>query len=194
MARNERINSMTTRPDTSDEQISNVGSDARTPGFPTRAFPTLGFPGLARFSRRNMLLGASAAAAVPGIGADGIEPAAAQARRFEYPADREAKSAARALALESLLIEKGIITGNTVNTVLSFFETQMGPFNGAKIVARAWVDPAFKQLLVDDTPAAIATLDLPKGMAGAEGRPIGAVANSPAVHQLLICTPFSCYS
>ena len=61
-------------------------------------------------------------------------------------------SAARALALESLLVEKGIITGNTVNNVLSFFETQMGPFNGAKVVARAWVDPAFKQLLADDTP------------------------------------------
>src|SRR5258708_5832489 len=148
MARNERINSMTTRPNTSYEQIPNVGGDAGTPGFPTLGFPAPGFPGRARFSRRNMLLAASAAAAVPGIGADGIEPAAAQAQRFEYPADREAKSAARALALESLLIEKGIITGNTVNTVLSFFETQMGPFNGAKIVARAWVDPAFKQLLV----------------------------------------------
>src|SRR5713101_2130612 len=159
MARNERINSMTTRPNTSDEQISKVGSDAVTPGFPTRAFPTLGFPGLARFSRRNMLLAASAAAAVPGIGVDAIEPAAAQAQRFDYPADREAKSAARALALESLLVEKGIITGNSVNTVLSFFQTQMGPFNGAKVVARAWVDPAFKQLLVDHTPAATARPD-----------------------------------
>src|SRR5258706_2922456 len=162
MARNERINSMTTRPNTSDEQIANVGSDAGTPGFPTP-----GFPGLARFSRRNMLLAASAAAAVPGIGADAIEPAAAQAQRFEYPSDPEAKSAARALALESLLIEKGVITGNTVNTVLSFFETQMGPFNGAKVVARAWVDPAFKQFLVDNTPAAMARLDLPNGLARA---------------------------
>src|ERR1700730_13256708 len=88
-------------------------------------------------------------------------------QRFAHPVDRETKSAARALALESLLIEKGIITSNSVDTVLSFFETQMGPFNGAKVVARAWVDPAFKRLLVDDTSAAIATLDLPKGMAGA---------------------------
>jgi len=193
MARDERINSMTTRPDTSDEQISNVGSDAGTPGFQTPGFPAPGFPGRARFSRRNMLLAASAAAAVPGIGTDAIAPAAAQAQRFEYPSDREAKSAARALALESLLIEKGIITGNSVNTVLSFFETQMGPFNGAKVVARAWVDPAFKQLLVDDTPAAIARLDLPKGMAGAEGEHMRAVANSPTVHNLVICTLCSCY-
>jgi len=69
----------------------------------------------------------------------------------------------------------------------------MGPFNGAKVVARAWVDPAFKQALVDDTPAAIAKLDLPKGMAGAEGEHMRAVANSPTVHNLIICTLCSCY-
>jgi Nitrile hydratase, alpha chain len=120
--------------------------------------------------RRRLLFATSAVAAAPVVGGQ-IAPAAAQTPtlRFAYPGDREGKSAARAMALESLLIEKGIITGNTVNGVLSFFETQMGPFNGAKVVARAWVDPAFKQLLADDTPAAIAKLDLPKGMAGAEG-------------------------
>src|ERR1700722_11842326 len=144
-----------------------------------------------RFSRRNVLFAGSAAAAAPVVG-KAVEPANAQ-QRFEYPSDREVKSAARALALESLLVEKGIITGNSVNTVLSFFETQMGPFNGAKVVARAWVDPAFKQLLVDDTPAAIARLDLPKGMAGAEGEHMRAVANSPTVHNLIICTLCSCY-
>ena len=76
--------------------------------------------------------------------------------RFSYPDNRETLSAARARALESLLIEKGIITGGTVDKVLTFFETKMGPFNGAKLVARAWVDPAFKARLVADTPAAIA--------------------------------------
>jgi nitrile hydratase len=114
-------------------------------------------------------------------------------RRFEYLVDRETKNASRALALESLLIEKGIITDNTVNTVLSFFETQMGPFNGAKVVARAWIDPAFKQLLTDNTPAAIARLDLPKGMTGAEGEHMRAAVNSPTVHNLIICTLCSCY-
>jgi nitrile hydratase len=173
---------MTTPPNTSDAQTPNADSDAGIPGLPKIPW----------FSRRNMLL-ATSAAAVPAIGADAVAPAAAQAQRFEYPSDREAKSAARALALEALLIEKGIITGNTVNTVLSFFETQMGPFNGAKVVARAWVDPAFKQLLVNDTPAAIAKLDLPKGMAGAEGEHMRAVANSPTVHNLIICTLCSCY-
>lgn len=113
--------------------------------------------------------------------------------RFEYPSDRETKSAARAKALEALLIEKGVITSNTVDTVLNFFETKMGPFNGAKIVARAWVDPAFKERLVADTTAAIAELDLPEGMAGAEGEHMRAVANEPGVHNLIICTLCSCY-
>ena len=104
--------------------------------------------------------------------------------RFHYPNDRETRNEARIRALESLLIEKGIITNDTVDKVLSFFETQMGPFNGAKVVARAWVDPAFKKRLIEDTPAVIAELDLPKGMAGAEGEHMRAVANSPTVHNL----------
>jgi len=146
-----------------------------------------------RFSRRNLLLASTAAAAAPAFGGALVESAQAQQQRFEYPADREARNAARALALEALLIEKGIITSDTVDKVLSFFETQMGPFNGAKVVARAWIDPAFKQALVDDTPAAIAKLDLHKGMAGAEGEHMRAVANSPTVHNLIICTLCSCY-
>ena len=113
--------------------------------------------------------------------------------RFHYPNDRETRNEARIRALESLLIEKGIITNDTVDKVLSFFETQMGPFNGAKVVARAWVDPAFKKRLIEDTPAAIAELDFPKGMAGAEGEHMRAVANSSTVHNLIICTLCSCY-
>jgi nitrile hydratase subunit alpha len=146
-----------------------------------------------RFSRRKLLFASTAAAAVPALGTTiSVEPARAQ-QRFDYPPDREAKSAARALALEALLIEKGIITGNSVDNVLSFFETQMGPFNGAKVVAHAWVDPAFKQHLVADTPAAIAGMQLPKGMAGAEGEHMRAVANSSSVDNLVICTLCSCY-
>lgn len=147
-----------------------------------------------RFSRRNLLLASSAAAAAPAFGGGlAVETARAQQGRFDYPSDRETKNAARALALESLLIEKGIITDKTVDSVLSFFETQMGPFNGAKVVVRAWLDPAFKQKLVEDTPGAIAQLNLPKGMAGAEGEHMRAVANSPTVHNLIICTLCSCY-
>jgi nitrile hydratase subunit alpha len=170
---------MTTPANTSDAPVSAVEKDGATQPI----------------NRRHLLLATSAAAAAPAVGRQLVQPAAAQTppQRFAYPSDRELKSAARALALESLLIEKGIITGNTVNSVLSFFDTQMGPFNGAKIVARAWVDPAFKQLLADDTPAAIAKLDLPKGMAGAEGEHMRAAMNSPMVHNLIICTLCSCY-
>ncbi|SNB62231.1 nitrile hydratase [Arboricoccus pini] len=112
---------------------------------------------------------------------------------FHYRQDREAYSAARVKALQALLIKKGVITDKTVDTVLDFFETKMGPFNGAKIVARAWVDPAFKERLLADTPAAIAELDLPEGMAGAEGEHMRAVANASDVHNLIICTLCSCY-
>lgn len=114
--------------------------------------------------------------------------------RFHHPDDREARSAARVRALEALLIEKGVITSKTVDTVLNVFETKMGPFNGARVVARAWVDPAFKQRLIEDAPAAIAEMtDLPEGMTGAEGEHMRAVANGEGVHNLVICTLCSCY-
>ena len=165
---------------------------------PERSKPPEG-DGDSGLSRRNLLLAGSAAVATPAFTAvSPVETAHAATiaapERFYYPTDRESLSAARAMALEALLIEKGIITGDTVDSVLSFFETQMGPFNGAQIVARAWVDPGFKQRLVDNTPAAIAELvDLPKGMAGAEGEHMRAVANGPHVHHLVICTLCSCY-
>lgn len=115
------------------------------------------------------------------------------AEMFEYPEDREARSAARVRALEALLIKKGILSSKTVDTVMDYFETRMGPFNGARIVARAWVDEAFKARLVADTPAAIAEMDMPEGMAGAEGEHMRAVANSAETHNLIVCTLCSCY-
>jgi len=112
---------------------------------------------------------------------------------FAYLDDREALSAARIRALEALLIEKDVITGGTVDKVLGYFETDMTPLNGAKIVARAWTDPEFAERLVADTPAAVAELDLPVGMDGAEGEHLQAVANAPGVHNLVICTLCSCF-
>jgi nitrile hydratase len=112
---------------------------------------------------------------------------------FEFPQDREASSAAKVRALEALLIEKGVIGSDAVDTVLQHFETMAGPFNGAKIVARAWVDPAYRQRLLEDTPKAIAELDLPLGMTGAEGEHMAAVGNDDEVHNLIICTLCSCY-
>ncbi len=113
--------------------------------------------------------------------------------QFHYPDDRESASAAKVAALESLLIEKGVITGQTVDKVLSYFEAEMTPLNGRKIVVKAWTDPDFAARVVVDTPAAIAELDLPDGLAGAEGEHLQAVANTPGVHNLIICTLCSCF-
>jgi nitrile hydratase subunit alpha len=113
--------------------------------------------------------------------------------QFSYPGDREETSAAQVRALEALLIEKGVITSGTVDKVLGYFESEMTPLNGRKIVARAWTDPEFARRLAADTPAAVAELDLPDGMAGAEGEHIAAVVNEPGVHNLVICTLCSCF-
>src|SRR3954469_5812440 len=111
---------------------------------------------------------------------------------FEYDENREATSAAKVRALEALLIKKGVLGSDSVEAVLNHFETVAGPFNGARIVARAWVDQAYKQRLLDDTPKAIAELQFP-GMTGAEGEHMKAVANSKEVHNLIICPLCSCY-
>jgi nitrile hydratase len=113
--------------------------------------------------------------------------------RFEYSPEREAESEAKVKALEDLLIKKGVIGTSSVDQALSYFETEMGPFNGAKIVARAWLDPGFKARLLADTAAAIAELDFPPGMAGAEGEHLKIVENTPGVHNLIVCTLCSCY-
>lgn len=112
---------------------------------------------------------------------------------FKYDADRETISAAKVKALESLLIEKGVITGQTVDTVLSHFETKMGPFNGAKLVARAWVDPDFKTRLLADCNAACEELGFPTGMSGAEGEHMRIAENTPEVHNVIVCSLCSCY-
>jgi len=107
---------------------------------------------------------------------------------FAYDDDREAASAARVRALEALLIEKGVLGSDSVDAVLAHFDTVAGPFNGARIVARAWTDPGYRQRLLEDTPKAIAELHFPLGMDGAEGEHMKAVANSATVHNLVICT------
>ena len=112
---------------------------------------------------------------------------------FQYEPDRETLSAAKVKALESLLIEKGIITGKTVDTVLEHFETKMGPFNGAKLVAKAWVDPDFKTRLLADCNAACEEMGFPNGMSGAEGEHMRIAENTPEVHNVIVCTLCSCY-
>lgn len=105
---------------------------------------------------------------------------------------RESESyyAARTKALESLFREKGLIGTDTVDRVIKFFDHEMGPFNGAKVVARAWTDPAFKQRLLANTNAAIAELGLRDGI---EGENLQAIECTPSVHHLVCCTLCSCW-
>ncbi len=95
----------------------------------------------------------------------------------------------RVKALESLLSEKGIINPATVDALVDAYETQVGPHNGAKIVARAWVDADYKKRLLEDGSAAVAEL----GLAGMEAGHVVAVENTPQVHNLIVCTLCSCY-
>ena len=115
------------------------------------------------------------------------------ASRFLYDSNREALSAAKAKALEALLIKKGVITSESVTKVIDFFKTKMGPFNGAKVVARAWKDPAFKKRLLKDANSAFTEMDFPPIMSGAEGEHIRIAENTSSVHNLIICTLCSCY-
>ena len=100
-----------------------------------------------------------------------------------------ARHALRAEALEALLREKGLVQSEAIDAIIRHFEQDVGPMNGARIVARAWSDPAYKQRLLDDATAAIAEL----GYGGAEGRHLVAVENTDRVHNVVVCTLCSCY-
>ena len=95
----------------------------------------------------------------------------------------------RARALEELLTEKGIVSSEFIDQVVEAYAQDVGPMNGAKVVARAWVDPEYKQRLLADGTAAIAEL----GFGGPEGDHIVAVENTADVHNVVVCTLCSCY-
>jgi nitrile hydratase len=95
----------------------------------------------------------------------------------------------RARALEALLVSKGLVATDAVDAVIELYEHEVGPHNGARVVARAWVDPAYRERLLADGTAAVAEL----GIAGAEGDNLVAVANTPKVHNVIVCTLCSCY-
>ena len=97
--------------------------------------------------------------------------------------------ALRVKALESLLVEKGIVDRAALDLVVDTYETRIGPRNGARVVAKAWVDPAYKQRLLADGSAAIAEL----GYGGSQGEQMVVVENGPKVHNLIVCTLCSCY-
>ncbi len=92
----------------------------------------------------------------------------------------------RVRALESLLLEKGILAPDAVDRVIQRYEADTGPMIGARAVARAWTDPAYKRLLLEDSKAALAQFGLDYAM-------LVVVENTPAVHNLVVCTLCSCY-
>ncbi len=95
----------------------------------------------------------------------------------------------RVKALESLLVEKGLVDRAALDALVDTYEHKVGPRNGARVVAKAWTDPAFKQRLLTDPTAAIAEL----GYGGQQGEYMVVVENTPQVHNMVVCTLCSCY-
>ena len=103
----------------------------------------------------------------------------------ELPSD----PALRVKALESLLTEKGLVDPAAIDAWIEIYESKIGPRNGAKVIAKAWTDPAYKQRLLHDASQAVRELDF----LGRQGQHIVAVENTPGIHNLVVCTLCSCY-
>jgi len=95
----------------------------------------------------------------------------------------------RARALETILVQKGLVDPAALNALIDTYQNDIGPQNGARVVARAWVDPAFKARLLEDATRAIAEL----GFIGRQGEHMVAVENTLEVHNMVVCTLCSCY-
>jgi nitrile hydratase len=96
---------------------------------------------------------------------------------------------ARVKAIEDLLVSKGLVTTAALDRMVEIYENDLGPMNGARVVARAWTDAAYRERLLENGTAAIAEL----GFSGLQGEHIVVVENTPAVHNLVVCTLCSCY-
>src|SRR5690242_11021898 len=137
-------------------------------------------------SRRDFVAAAGAAAASDLAGAD--EPPQDHDHDHDHqvvPSD----PALRVKALESLLVEKGLVDPAALDALIDNYEHKVGPRNGAQVVARAWVDPEYRKRLLDDATSAIAEL----GYGGRQGEHMRVVENGPRVHNLVVCTLCSCY-
>lgn len=107
----------------------------------------------------------------------------------DHGQDVPSDTALRVKALESLLIEKGLVDPAALDAIVDTYENKIGPRNGARIVARAWTDPDYKARLMRDATAALAEM----GYTGAQGEHMVVVENTPEVHNLVVCTLCSCY-
>ena len=135
-------------------------------------------------TRRGFLKGAvtAAGAAAGAVTAPGL----AQGQEHQaVPSDLTL----RVKSLESLLVEKGLVDRAALDALVDMFEHKVGPRNGARVVAKAWIDPAYKQRLLADPDHAIAEL----GYGGQQGEHMVVVENTPNVHNMVVCTLCSCY-
>ena len=135
-------------------------------------------------TRRGFLttaVGAAGAAVTPGA----VEAAQADHDHQALPSDMTL----RVRSLESLLVEKGLVDPAALDALVDTFENKVGPRNGARVVAKAWTDPAYKRRLLADSTAAIAEL----GYMGQQGEHMVVVENTPTVHHMVVCTLCSCY-
>jgi nitrile hydratase len=134
-------------------------------------------------SRRDFLAGAVTAAGVTAT------PELGHAADAHDHQDVPSDIALRVKSLESLLVEKGLVDRTTLDALVDMYEHKVGPRNGARVVARAWMDPAYKQRLLANGVAAIGEL----GYSGWQGQELQVVENTPAVHNIIVCTLCSCY-
>jgi nitrile hydratase len=136
--------------------------------------------------RRGFLKTAAASTAAAAV------PTVAQSKDDEHDHDHQdvpSDPALRAKALESLLVGKGLVDPAALDVLVDTFENKVGPRNGSRVVARAWVDPSYKARLLADAPSAIAEL----GFTGGQGEHMLVVENGPKTHNLVVCTLCSCY-
>jgi nitrile hydratase len=140
--------------------------------------------------RREFIKGATA-------GAAGFVPAIADARQTSGRDRDEARQAVpsdvalRVKALESLLVEKGMVNPADIDATVDLYENRIGPRNGARVVARAWVDPEYKKRLLDERTGTAAIAEL--GYSGAQGEYMIVLENTARIHNLVVCTLCSCY-
>ena len=137
-----------------------------------------------KVSRREFLAKTSA-----GLSAASVATGATTVHSHEADDYVQSNYSLRAKALVSVLTKKNLIDPTTLDQVVDYYETKVGPHIGARLVARSWVDPDFRNRLLEDAGAAAAELDIPGTLSSA----FRAVANEPGVHNLVVCTLCSCY-
>jgi nitrile hydratase len=146
--------------------------------------PAAGKDGLMTTSRRDFLAAAVVAAGAGHDSVHGQEHAHDHAHQAA-PSD----PTLRVKALESLLVEKGLVDPAALDVIIDTYEHRVGPRNGARVVARAWTDAAYKKRLLADANSALVEL----GYGGQQGENMVVVENTPKVHNLVVCTLCSCY-